>query len=354
MKILIGDIFQSKAVTLVNTVNCVGIMGKGIAETFKKKYPQMFQDYKNRCEAGQLKPGRPYYYHDLTGISIINFPTKDHWRSSSKLSYIKDGLAWFVKNYQELEITSIAFPPLGCGNGGLTWDIVGPIMYQYLHDLPIEIEIYAPFGTKESELTEAFLSRKVNLDQEIIGSKAHAFNPNWYAILEVIAEVNSQRYVLPVGRTILQKICFILTREGIDMGFSFGKGTYGPYCKEVEKAVTALANMNMLMETRKQNMIRVDVTHKYVENPHDFSEEQRRVIKKTVDLFCRVQNTDHAELISTIIYSYDKNKKEKTDVSMQDLIDYILAWKRRWAERTTEIENTVQNLVGLKWMQLSA
>ena len=70
MKILIGDIFQSKAVTLVNTVNCVGIMGKGIAETFKKKYPQMFQDYKNRCEAGQLKPGRPYYYHDLTGISL--------------------------------------------------------------------------------------------------------------------------------------------------------------------------------------------------------------------------------------------------------------------------------------------
>ena len=138
------------------------------------------------------------------------------------------------------------------------------------------------------------------------------------------------------------------------MGFSFGKGTYGPYCKEVEKAVTALANMNMLMETRKQNMIRVDVAPKFIKSSYNFTEEQCRVIKKTVDLFCRVQNTDHAELISTIIYSYDELKKEKTDVSMQDLIDYILAWKRRWAERTTEIENTVQNLVGLKWMRLSA
>ena len=138
-----------------------------------------------------------------------------------------------------------------------------------INDKPVHLvdtggyKLTRDIGTKESELTEAFLSRKVNLDQEIIGSKAHAFNPNWYAILEVIAEVNSQRYVLPVGRTILQKICFILTREGIDMGFSFGKGTYGPYCKEVEKAVTALANMNMLMETRKQNMIRVDVAPKF-------------------------------------------------------------------------------------------
>lgn len=353
MKILIGDIFQSRAVTLVNTVNCVGIMGKGIAETFKKKYPQMFQDYKRRCEEGQVKPGQPYYYHDLTGISIINFPTKDHWRSSSKISYIKDGLAWFVKHYQELEITSIAFPPLGCGNGGLTWDVVGPIMHQYLRDLPIEIEIYAPFGTKESEMTERFLSRQIDTSQEIVGSRAQEFNSNWYAILQVIKEVNGQRYVLPVGRTILQKICFILTREGIDMGFSFVKGTYGPYCKDVEKAVIALANMNMLVETRKQNMIRVDVTSKYISNSYEFSKEQRKVIKKAVDLFCRVRNTEHAELISTIIYGYDELRKEKKSVTMQELIDYILKWKRRWTERADEIENTAQSLAGLKWIQLS-
>ena len=132
MIIKIGNMFESDVKTLVNTVNCVGVMGKGIAAEFKKKYPKMFDEYTAMCECGIVKPGLPYYYTDLTGASILNFPTKDHWRSPSRLSYIISGLKWFRENYQSLGITSIAFPPLGCGNGGLDWEMVGPIMYEYL------------------------------------------------------------------------------------------------------------------------------------------------------------------------------------------------------------------------------
>lgn len=160
MKILLGNIFDSKCSTLVNTVNCVGVMGKGIALEFKKRYPEMFREYQVLCKDGKVKPGQPYLYRDASGISILNFPTKDHWRFPSKFSYVCDGLDWFAKYYQELGITSIAFPALGCGNGGLKWEDVGPEMYRKLKDLPIEIEIYAPFGTSKEQLSLDFMRSK--------------------------------------------------------------------------------------------------------------------------------------------------------------------------------------------------
>lgn len=159
IKILVGNLFESKAVTLVNTVNCAGVMGKGIALVFKKRYPDMFREYLLLCQKDMIKPGVPYYYSDSNGNSILNFPTKKHWRSPSKLSYIIEGLDWFVDNYRKLKITSIAFPALGCGNGGLSWNVVGALMYSKLKDLPIDIEIYAPFGTESNETTIEFLEK---------------------------------------------------------------------------------------------------------------------------------------------------------------------------------------------------
>lgn len=148
--------FESKCSTIVNTVNCVGVMGKGIALKFKKRYPAMYHDYVEKCDTGQIKPGKPFVYQNSDGTKILNFPTKDHWRSPSRLSYVINGLDWFVENYESYGINSIAFPPLGCGNGGLTWSIVGPIMYSKLCNLPINIEIYAPFGTSSKEMSIDF------------------------------------------------------------------------------------------------------------------------------------------------------------------------------------------------------
>jgi hypothetical protein len=91
-----GDIFTSRAQTLVNTVNCVGVMGKGIALEFKKRYPAMFEDYVARCRLGQVRLGEPYLFRDLGGAMILNFPTKDHWRSPSRLKDIDEGLEYFA------------------------------------------------------------------------------------------------------------------------------------------------------------------------------------------------------------------------------------------------------------------
>lgn len=136
------DIFQSPAKVIVNTVNTVGVMGKGIAKRFKDVYPSMYKEYRSHCEKGLLDVGKLWLYKS-DNKWILNFPTKKHWRNPSKIEFIEAGLQKFVETYQERGITSISFPQLGCGNGGLNWENeVQPLMEQYLKPLPINVFIH--------------------------------------------------------------------------------------------------------------------------------------------------------------------------------------------------------------------
>jgi len=137
-----GDLFQSPAKVLVNTVNTVGVMGKGIANEFKQIYPDMFKRYRALCEKKQLKIGQLWLYK-TSNKWILNFPTKMSWREKSRPEYIEEGLKKFVTTYDAKEITSISFPMLGCGNGELDWETqVRPLMEKYLKKLPITIYIH--------------------------------------------------------------------------------------------------------------------------------------------------------------------------------------------------------------------
>jgi O-acetyl-ADP-ribose deacetylase (regulator of RNase III) len=153
MNVLIveGSVLESKAQTLVNTVNCVGIMGKGLALAFRKRYPEMYRDYVNRCARGEVKLGQPYVYRpadDLFAKSpvqwILLFPTKDHWRSKSKITDITAGLDYLSAHYVEWGIIELAVPPLGCGLGGLEWSVVKPALIESLEKLAVPVTIYVP------------------------------------------------------------------------------------------------------------------------------------------------------------------------------------------------------------------
>lgn len=139
-----GNLLDSSCHALVNTVNCVGVMGKGVALAFKNKYPTMFLEYKKDCTLGQVKTGELLLYTVSTDRDcvVVNFPTKDHWRNDSNIEYIHKGLKYFIDNYQKWGIRSIAFPKLGCNNGGLSWLKVKPIMVEYLSQVIIPVEIY--------------------------------------------------------------------------------------------------------------------------------------------------------------------------------------------------------------------
>lgn len=259
----------------------------------------------------------------------------------------------FRESYKELGITSIAFPPLGCGNGGLSWDDVGPLMYRELSDLPIEIEIYAPYGTAKEKLSLDFLKNSFVSNESIQGKKVLPLNNRWLLIFEVVRQVNEQPYALHVRRVIFQKICYVLTRSGIETGFTFSKGTYGPYSSTVKESIIALSNANLIVEKQPVglNMVETHVTSNFVFNPSLYSDDELQCLDKTVDLFCRIKNTQQAEMMTTVIFSYDSLKKQSNKVTEQDVLDDVLEWKNRWKQdKVDEIKNTIRSLLALDWI----
>lgn len=135
------SLLESSAQTLVNTVNCVGIMGKGLAHAFKEREPAMFTAYKRICDQRLLEPGKLWLWRGEPSW-VLNFPTKVHWRYPSKLEWIEAGLEKFVSAYEAQGISEISFPKLGCGNGNLDWDDVRPVMEHFLGKLPIKVYIH--------------------------------------------------------------------------------------------------------------------------------------------------------------------------------------------------------------------
>lgn len=151
LKFVKTPIFDSPAQTLVNTVNTVGVMGKGLAKDFKARFPGMFREYKAFCDSRELTIGALHVWR-APERWVLNFPTKTTWKLPSKLDYIERGLVTFRNHYTSLGIRSISFPPLGCGNGNLDWQDVKPVMTHYLWNLDIPIWIHEQFVSTRTRL----------------------------------------------------------------------------------------------------------------------------------------------------------------------------------------------------------
>ena len=178
-----ADLFMSPAKVLVNTVNTKGVMGKGIALRFKRVYPDMFRAYRDHCEYGRLGIGQLFLYKTRHKW-ILNFPTKKHWRTPSRVEYIEAGLRKFAASYAERGITSIAFPALGCGNGELDFEAqVKPLMEKYLSRLPIHTLIY--LGKRRTEPPEHKDTKNIT-DWLRSEPSALPFDEVWQDIVETL------------------------------------------------------------------------------------------------------------------------------------------------------------------------
>jgi len=148
MRFTRGNLLEARVEALVNTVNTVGVMGKGIALMFKQRFPENFKAYEAACKAGEVEVGKMFVTLgvELDGPRwIINFPTKKQWRNPTKLEWVRSGLTALKDVIREKHIKSVALPPLGCGNGGLDWEVVRPIVEDALRDLEgIEVVVYEP------------------------------------------------------------------------------------------------------------------------------------------------------------------------------------------------------------------
>lgn len=378
IKILIGNLFHSKCQTLVNTVNCVGVMGKGIALEFKKRYPDMFVDYQKRCQDKKVELGRPYLHKpksrkkecdffaernnsddDAAFKWILNFPTKDHWRSIARLNDIIEGIKYLVAHYREWGIHSIAVPPLGCGEGQLEWRIVGPTLYRYLSKMDIPIELYAPYNTPHEELQIEFLRKgESKQDQDMPNPKW--IPAGWVALVEIIRRINDEPYHWPVGKTIFQKIGYIATESGVETKLEFEEGSYGPFSHLLQKEVLVrLINNGLLKEERLGKMHCLKVGDTFEDARKAYSKEIHlwdKIINRIVALFIRL-DTEQAEIVATVMFAARILRKRWNKVPTEkDVLNYVMRWKERKKPPLTieKIAEAIRNLAVLRWIEVQA
>lgn len=217
-----GNLLEANAEALVNTVNCVGVMGKGIALQFKQAFPENFRQYKKACDAGEMKLGEVLVIH--TGkrdnpIYIINFPTKYHWKGKSRLEDIKSGLRSLVRQVRLLDIESIGVPPLGCGNGGLDWVDVKPLIVAAFVELPnIRVVLFEPGSAPQA-------------DAMPVGTKQPNMSHARALVVSVLARYREAGY--KSSPLEVQKLLYFLQVAGEPLKLEYVADKYGPYAEKV-------------------------------------------------------------------------------------------------------------------------
>jgi uncharacterized protein YwgA len=220
----------------------------------------------------------------------------------------------------------------------------------------IPIEMYAPYGTPARELTIDFLSHEqdVSHQQKTLQS---AINPAWIALVDILRRIEAQPYHWPTGRTIFQKLAFVATREGLPTGFSYQRGSFGPFSRDLKNAEARLVNNNLLREERVGNMFVVKVGSNFSRARRDCQaalDQWQPIIEKTTDLFMRM-NTDQAEVAATVIFTADALKKERTARPTEtDVLDAVMLWKqkRRPPLDVPTVASTIRNLGMLHWLDV--
>lgn len=224
-----GNILKADAEALVNTVNCIGFMGKGIALQFKKAYPRNFDAYHKACKAGEMQPGRMFIvdlHSMLNPKYIVNFPTKRHWRADSRYEDIASGLEALVAEVRQRGIQSIAIPPLGCGLGGLDWNQVRPMIEQAFAALPgVRVLLFEPVGAPEAKAMPVRTERpKLTVARALF--------------IRLMDQYASQAYRLTLLE--IQKLAYFLQEAGQPLKLKYEAGHYGPYAPNLNKVLETL------------------------------------------------------------------------------------------------------------------
>jgi O-acetyl-ADP-ribose deacetylase (regulator of RNase III) len=221
-----GNILEADAEALVNTVNCVGVMGKGIALQFKQAFPANFTAYEKACRAGEVQPGRMFVTSTDRLVNpryIINFPTKRHWRGASRIEDIEQGLAALVHEIRSRGIRSVAIPPLGCGNGGLEWGRVRPLIEQALANITtVHVLLYEPAGAPP-------------VNEMHVATKPPMLTRSRALVVRLLDLYRVPGY--RSGRLEVQKLCYLLQEAGEPLKLAYEKHLYGPYAESLNHAL---------------------------------------------------------------------------------------------------------------------
>lgn len=336
-----GNLLTQDVDALVNTVNTQGVMGKGIALQFKRAWPAMFAAYETACRRGEVVPGRMHVWETglLSGPRlIINFPTKRHWRAKSSLKDIEAGLDDLVRVISGRGITSIAIPPLGCGNGGLDWRIVEPLIRTKLDPLEqVDVRLFAPSG--------APLAR----DQPTAERTPHLTAAR-AALLALMREYTRATFEPPT-QIAVQKLAYFLQNDGEALRLQFKPHLYGPYADELRKSlrameghfITGFGDGSAAVSEAEPLEVRPEAEPQLDAYLATHPETQRRVeaVMSDIDGF---ESAYGLELLATVhwVVAHDQDARDDAEKTHEQV--------RRWSTRKSNL--FTPNHVEVAWRTL--
>lgn len=331
-----GNILQEQTDAIINTVNCVGIMGRGIALQFKQTYPENFKAYKQACDKGEVQPGKMFVYSLGSLFNpkyIINFPTKRHWKGKSNIQDIKSGLIALKEDIQKYEIKSIAIPPLGCGLGGLNWNEVKPLIEQTFIDMPdITFIIYEPSNNveqvKNKEIPKLTLSRAALI--ELINRYLQSMLDPFITLLEI------------------HKLMYFLQEAGQPLKLQYSKGFYGPYAENLRHVLNVLENYYIAGYDGEDSPDKhISLLPGAIDDAHSLLETDSQILNKinrVSELVNGFETSFGLELLATVHWVMNKENKTNLD----EVINGVYSWNKKKQKFSRKQIETAYNTLSIQ------
>lgn len=330
IKFVKGNLLNANTEALVNTVNTVGVMGKGIALQFKNCFPNNFKIYHDACKNKTFTTGQILTVQEgdlLNQKYILNFPTKAHWRSPSKIEYIETGLVALKNEIKKHKIKSIAIPPLGCGNGGLNWKIVKELMVGELEDLDLEIHIYEPNEKIKQVLQKDVIKKEATL------------TPARAMLLYLM--FNYENAGDQSSLFVANKLAYFLQRKGEKLRLKFEAHHYGPYSVQVNHVLLHLngsylngmeQNTVKPFEPLQLNYDMLEEVNSYIQTK--LSPDQKQRLEEIIEFLNSFESTFALELLATVDFI-------QSNYNVKD-VNGVLKSVAKWSNRKRNLFKTEQ------------
>jgi O-acetyl-ADP-ribose deacetylase (regulator of RNase III) len=341
-----GNLLKAPAEALVNTVNTVGVMGKGIALQFSRAWPDMYQHYADACKAGRVRLGHMYVY-DTGGLAggpryIINFPTKGHWKARSRLSDIASGLTDLVQLVKRLDIKSIAVPPLGCGNGGLDWTDVQPLIVQAFAALPdVEVQVFAP----QAAPVAAEMPQRTDKPAMTLGR----------AVLIKLIERYKRALIEPFVTLLeVQKLMYFMQEAGEPLKLNFAAAKYGPYAENLRHQLNRLEGhyTTGFGDGSEAPTKMLDLRPGAVEEADDFlarADDVNKRMDRVGRLIDGFEDPFGMELLATVHWVMVQSPEAASDVAAAVRLVHDWSGRKRHSMTAKQIEVAWHQLVREDW-----
>ena len=330
-----GNLLTADVEAVVNTVNTVGVMGKGIALQFKRAYPANYAAYRAACQRGEVRLGQVFVVD--TAIKgprryVINFPTKGHWKSDSRLADIEAGLDDLVRVVTERGITSLAVPALGCGNGGLEWARVRPLIEAASRRIPqVRVVLYAPEGAPAADRMPNATSRPpLNQLRALLLAAIGRYLDR--ACLQEVREGISELEI--------QKLAYFLTVLGSPYPLQFARGHYGPYAEQLRHVLDRIEGHYLIglgdHSARVRDLAPINLTpgsREQAESVLEGSSDDLRRLEELLDLVDGFETPYSLELLATVHYAA---QQDPATAQVEELSRRVAAWNLRKARLFTD------------------